>query len=176
MWSAITTGRPVAGDASPYHLGYINQVEGDDILHVLDQQLTVASEFFATYTEDASLYRYAPDKWSVRQALNHITDTERIFAFRALWIARGTDGALLSFDQQTAAEAAEADTIPFASHLEEFSRVRLATLSLFANLPAAGWSRSGIASDHRFTTRALAFVIAGHLEHHLKILRERYTT
>ena len=172
----LKLGRPLLGDSSPYHRGYINQVEGDDILRTLDQQLTVASELFATYTEDASLYRYAPDKWSVRQALNHINDTERIMAFRALWIARGINGALLPFDQQIAADGAEADTISFAGHLEEFKRVRLSTLSFFMNLPAAGWSRAGIASNHRFTTRALAFVIAGHLTHHLKILRERYVS
>jgi hypothetical protein len=174
MAEPLHIGRPETAEASPFHFGYINQVVGEDILSILEAQRAEADELFATFDESTSLYRYAPDKWSVREMLNHITDTERIFTFRALWFARGIDGALLSFDQDTAAAGAEADTIPFAAHLEEFRRVRLATLSLFANLPPAAWSRAGVASDHRVTVRALAFMVAGHLEHHLKITRALY--
>jgi len=106
--------------------------------------------------------------------LNHVTDTERSFAFRALWFARGFDTPLPSYDQHIAAAGAEADRISWAAHIEEFRRVRLATISLFRNMPPDAWARSGIASDNRFTVRALAFITAGHVTHHLKILRERY--
>ena len=171
-WPALC--RPTVADASPYHLTYIDQVPGDDILATLTTQLPEALSHFNTQNEASSLHRYAPGKWSIRQVLNHITDTERIFIHRAHWFARGLPGELASFDQRIAAANAEADTIPFAAHLEEFTSVRHATLALFVNLPDAAWSRAGVASDHRFTVRALAFMAAGHLTHHLAILRQRY--
>jgi len=106
--------------------------------------------------------------------LNHVTDTERAFAFRALWFARGFEAPLPGFDQDVAATGAEADSVSWAAHIEDFRRVRLSTISLFSNMPADGWKRGGIASDNFVTVRALAWIIAGHLEHHSAILRERY--
>ena len=106
--------------------------------------------------------------------LNHITDTERAFAFRALWFARGFQAPLPSYDQNIAAAGAEADNVSWSAHVEEFRRVRLSTISLFRNLPAEAWTRSGIASDNPFTVRALAYIIAGHVAHHVAVLRERY--
>jgi hypothetical protein len=120
------------------------------------------------------LHRYAPDKWSIRQVLNHVTDTERAFAFRALWFARGFDSPLPSYDQNVAATGADADRISWAAHVEEFRRVRLSTISLFKNMPSHAWMRSGIASGNPFTVRALAYIIPGHLAHHITLLRERY--
>jgi hypothetical protein len=128
----------------------------------------------AGISEETSLHRYAPDKWSIRELLNHITDTERAFAFRALWFARGFTSPLPGYDQNIAAAGAAADNIAWAAHVEEFERVRLSTISLFRNMPAEGWKRSGIASDNPVSVRALAFIIAGHVAHHLTILRERY--
>ena len=121
-----------------------------------------------------SLHRYAPDKWSIRQVLNHVTATDRAFAFRALWFARGFDTPLPGIDQNIAASGAEADRVAWAAHVEEFRCVRLSTISLFANMPSEAWMRNGIASDNPFTVRALAYIIAGHLAHHIGILRERY--
>ncbi len=167
-------GRPERSEAAPYYFTYIDQVEGDDVLRVLERQLEELPAFFATISEEKSLHRYAADKWSIRQVLNHLNDTERLFAFRALWFARGFDTALPSFDQNVAVSGAEADGIGWSEHVEEFRRVRLATLSLFKNLPADAWMRSGIASEKPFTVRALAFIAAGHLAHHVRILRERY--
>ena len=88
---------------------------------------------------------YAPDKWSIRQVLNHVTDTERAFAFRALSFARGLESPLPSYDQNIAASGAEADQVSWAAHVEEFRRVRLSTISLFRNMPSQAWARSGIA-------------------------------
>ena len=166
------TGRPQSSEAAPYYFTYINQVTGDDPLATLDTQLD--EPLLATISEEKSLHRYAPDKWSIRQLLNHVTDTERAFAFRALWFARGFDTPLPSYDQNLAAAGAEADRVSWALHVEEFRRVRLATISLFRNMPAEGWTRSGIASDNRFTVRALAYIIAGHFAHHIAVVRERY--
>jgi hypothetical protein len=153
---------------------YIDQVQGDDAQAVLSRQLEESAALLASISEEKSQHRYAQDKWSIRQVLNHITDTERAFAFRALWFARGFDAPLPGYDQSIAAAGAVADTIAWAAHVEEFRRVRLATLSLFDNMPAGAWDRTGIASDNPFTVRALVYIIAGHWEHHVKILRERY--
>jgi hypothetical protein len=170
----LMTGRPQPAEAAPYYFTYIDKVEGDDPLAVLDRQLEEAPRFLGEISEEKSRHRYAPEKWSIRQLLNHVTDTERSFAFRAMWFARGFDAPLPSFDQETAAAGAAADTVAWAAHVEEFRRVRLATLSLFRNLPPEAWMRSGIASDNRFTVRALAFITAGHVRHHLGVLREKY--
>ncbi len=164
--------RPEATEAAPYYFTYINQVPGDDPLAALETQLD--EPLLATISEEKSLHRYAPNKWSIRQVLNHVTDSERAFAFRALWFARGFDTPLPSYDQNVAASGAEADQVFWAAHVEEFRRVRLATISLFRNMPAEGWTRSGIASDNRFTVRALAYIIAGHFAHHMAVVRERY--
>jgi hypothetical protein len=167
-------GRPQDSEAAPYYFTYINQVQGDDPLRIIEGQPEPAVGFFSAISEEKSLYRYAPEKWSIRQTLGHITDTERVFALRALWFARGFDTPLPSFDQLIAVPAAESDRVSWAAHIEEFQRVRLGTISFFANLPPAAWMRSGIASDNRFTVRALAFIIAGHVNHHMAVVRERY--
>ena len=130
--------------------------------------------FLRGISEERSLYRYAPEKWSVRQVLGHLNDTERLFAFRAFWFARGLDSALPSFDEKVSADASGADGAPWARHVDEFESVRRATLALFRGLPAEAWSRSGVASDNPFSVRALAYITAGHLVHHLEVLRERY--
>ncbi|HEV2182783.1 MAG TPA: DinB family protein [Candidatus Acidoferrales bacterium] len=172
--SLATMGRPERSEAAPYYFTYIDQVEGDDILRVLESQLEESLAFFSTISEEKSLHRYAADKWSIRQVLNHLSDTERLFAFRALWFARGFETPLPSFDQNVAVSGAEADRVGWVEHVEEFRRVRLATISLFRNMPSDTWMRSGIASDNRFTVRALAFLAAGHTMHHVRILRGRY--
>jgi hypothetical protein len=165
--------RPDKSEAAAYYFTYIDQVTGDDAQAVLESQLDDCAAL-SGIPEEKSLYRYAPDKWSMRQVLNHITDSERAFAFRALWFARAFDAPLPGYDQNIAAAGAGADRVCWAAHIEEFRRVRLSTISLFANLPPGAWSRSGIASDNRFTVRALAYIIAGHFAHHVRILRERY--
>jgi hypothetical protein len=170
----VMIGRPSAAEAAPYYFTYINQVSGEDPLATIEAQLEESLVFFATISEEKSQHRYAADKWSIRQALNHVTDTERAFAFRALWFARGFESPLPDYDQNIAASGAGADTIPWSAHVEEFRRVRLATISLFKNMPAEAWTRTGIASNNRFSVRAMAFITAGHVNHHVRILRERY--
>ena len=167
-------GRPDSSEAAAYYFTYIDQVTGEDPQAAIADQLESSMPLLAGIPEEKSLHRYAPGKWSIRQVLNHVTDTERAFAFRALWFSRGFDVPLPGYDQNIAAAGAEADRISWAAHVEEFRRVRLATISLFANLPDGAWMRSGIASGNRVTVRALAFIIAGHAAHHVSIVRERY--
>jgi hypothetical protein len=141
---------------------------------VLTTQLEEAVDFLSEISEQQSLHRYAPDKWSMRELLGHVNDTERVFMFRALWFARGFQDPLPSFDQEIGFKAAESDNVSWASHVDEFSAIRSATLAFFRNLPSDAWLRSGIASDNSVTVRALAYIVAGHVSHHLAILRERY--
>ena len=103
-----------------------------------------------------------------------MSDAERVFLYRALWFARGFDTPLPSFDEKTSVAGAHADEVPWARHVEEFRAVREASVAFFRNLAPEAWKRSGTASGNLFTTRALAYVIAGHLDHHLAVLRERY--
>jgi DinB family protein len=166
--------RPQDTEVAPYYFVYINQVTGDDPIAAIENQLAESLALFSKISEEKSLHRYAPDKWSIRQVLNHVTDTERAFAFRALWFARGFDTPLPSYDQNIAATGAEADRISWAAHVEEFRTVRLSTISLFKNMPSRAWTRSGIASGNPFTVRALAYITPGHVAHHLTLLRERY--
>jgi hypothetical protein len=167
-------GRPQPNEAASYYSTYINRVPNDDIVEVLTAQLDEALEFLSSISEEKSLHRYAPDKWTIRELLGHVNDTERVFMFRALWFARGFQDPLPSFDQEIGFVAAESDKVSWASHVEEFRAIRDSTLAFFRNLPADAWLHSGIASDNSVTVRALAYIVAGHVSHHLGILRERY--
>src|SRR5665213_2329596 len=120
-------GRPAESEAAPEYFTYIDRVIGADPAVTLDKQVEELPPFFLGISEETSLYRYAPGKWSIRQTLNHITDTERTFAFRALWFARGLEAPLPGYDQNVAASNAEADNITWTAHVEEFRRVRLST-------------------------------------------------
>ena len=168
------SGRPQPDEVAPYYFTYIDQVASDDPFQVIKSQLEDCRQLFSTISEEKSQSRYAPGKWSIRQVLNHVTDTERAFIFRALWFARGFEDPLPSYDQEIAAAGANADAISWGAHVEEFTNVRLATISFFQNLPAEAWMRKGIASGNPFTVRALAFIIPGHVTHHLRIVQERY--
>lgn len=172
--ATVSVGRPMSDEAAPYYFKYIDRVKEEDVLSVLESQLGETAAFFSGITEEKSLHRYAPGKWSIRQVLNHVNDSERVFAMRALWFARGFETPLPSFEQDIAVSNSHADKVPWAAHVDEFRQVRRATVALFRNLPAEAWGKTGIASDNVFTVRALAYIIAGHLPHHLAVLRERY--
>lgn len=167
-------GRPAPNEAAPYYFGYINRVSGDDILRTLQSQLDETLPFLRGITEEKSLYRYAPEKWSIRQMWGHVNDTERVFLMRALWFARKFETALPSFDQEIAVANANSDEVPWARHVEEFREIRLATISFFRNLPEGAWTRTGTASGNPFSVRACAFIVAGHVTHHAGVLHEKY--
>ncbi len=169
-------GLPDRSEAAPYYFRYIDRITSGDIVGVLDAQLEETLRFLSGISEETSLRSYAPGKWTIREVLNHVNDTERVFLFRALWFARGHESALPSYEQDPAAAAAKANEISWTAHVSEFRAVRQATLAFFRNLPEEAWSRRGIASDNPFTVRAAAYVIAGHASHHVAVLNERYLT
>jgi uncharacterized damage-inducible protein DinB len=167
-------GVPERSEAAAYYFTYIDRITNPDIQLELEIQADETLNFLRGISEEKSLRRYAADKWTIRQVLNHVNDAERVFAQRALWFARGFDTPLPSFDQEVASRGAQADDYPWASHVEDFRAVRLSTLSLFRNLPSEAWARKGMASGNPFTVRALAFIIAGHVAHHRAIIEARY--
>ena len=168
------SGRPAAKEFAAYYSTYVDLITSDDILGTLQSQLDMTLSALTGISEEKSLHRYSAEKWSIRQLLNHVADTERVFVYRALWFARGFDTALPGFDQNVAVPAAAAEQFSWASHVEDFRAVRAATLTFFRNLPEEAWDRSGVASGNPVTVRALAYIIAGHVEHHIAILQERY--
>lgn len=166
--------RPQPAEAAPYYSRYIDLIAADNVVPVFSSQLDETSAFLGSISEAQSLKRYAPGKWSIRDVLGHVNDSERIFAFRALWFARGFQDPLPTYDQEACVKAAKADTISWVAHVEEFRNIRLTTISLFKNLPDDAWSNTGIASDNRFTVRSLAYIIAGHVAHHVNVIQDRY--
>lgn len=170
------TTAPDRSEAAEYYFTYINQVKPGDIRDILEAQAGEAIAFLRAISEEQSLTRYAPGKWTIRQVLGHVNDTERLFVYRALWFARGFNSPLPSFEQETAVARAGSDERSWRSHVDEFQAIRAGTAAFFRALPLDAWMRRGIASDKPFTVRALAYITAGHVAHHLRILRERYLT
>jgi hypothetical protein len=168
------TRRPARDEAEEYYFGYIDQVPGTLVLPQLASQLGEMLALFDGISEEQSLHRYAADKWTIRQSLSHVNDTERLFVSRAFWFARGFESPLPSFDQHVAVTAAAANDRSWREHVDDFRAIRAATLTFFRGLPAPAWDRRGIASDNPFSVRALAYLTVGHAIHHNRILRERY--
>jgi hypothetical protein len=171
---AMSVGRPERGEATEYYLRYIDLVPDGDICATLEAQLSDTLALLARVPPDRVDYRYAPGKWSISEVVNHLNDTERLFAFRAFWFARGFDSPLPSFDQEVAVKHAGASALAWSAHVDEFRSLRTSTLYFFRHLPSEAWLRRGIASGNPFTVRALAFLAAGHVIHHATVLRERY--
>jgi len=165
---------PGRDEAAEFYFTYIDKVPPGDIRETLERQAGEAPELLGSVSEEGSLHRYAPGKWSLREVASHVADAERLFSFRAFWFARGFEEPLPSFDQEFAMRFAGADARPWHDHLEELRAVRAASVSLFRGLPAEAWERRGVASGNPITVRALAWIVAGHLAHHLGLVRERY--
>ena len=166
--------RPKPSEAAPYYSAYIDLVTSDDIVPAMEHQLGEMLQFLSGISEEQSLHSYAPGKWTIREVLGHVNDGERVFSGRAFWFARGFTDALPSFDQDVAVRAAHSNNTSWAELVEEFKNVRLATISFFKSLPKEAWDRTGVASDNPVSVRACAYIVAGHVAHHQRVLREKY--
>jgi hypothetical protein len=166
--------RPQPGEYAPYYDRYICLVKGDDILDTLDQQRRQTMLLLSGRDDDDGDFRYAPEKWNAKEVLGHVCDTERIFAYRALRIARADATPVEGFEQDDYVRNGPFAQRPLADLVEDFIAVRRATLSLLRNLDEAAWGRRGIANKNEITVRALAYIIAGHELHHRRILVEKY--
>jgi uncharacterized damage-inducible protein DinB len=174
METNVAVGRPQPGEYAPYYDRYISLVQETDVIGVLEQQVAVTVAALAVLPESAGDFRYAPGKWSVKEVLGHINDTERIFAYRALRIARNDQTPLAGFEQDDYVRWGSFVARRLDDLVEEFAAIRETTLALLRGLDEAAWSRRGIASQNEVTVRALAYMIAGHELHHRRILQEKY--
>ncbi len=171
---AVIVSRPQPGEYAPYYERYIALVQGEDILAALDQQRRQTLLLLSCRDEDEGNFRYAPGKWSVKEVLGHVCDTERVFAYRALRFSRADATPLAGFEQDDYVRDGPFANRPLSDLIEDFIAVRRATLSLLRNLDEAAWMRRGIANNNEVTVRALAYIIAGHELHHRRILEEKY--
>jgi hypothetical protein len=166
--------RPVAGDFAPFHGSYVQEVPEGDVLAFLERQGAETIALLRGIGDERSRHRYASGKWSIREVTGHLCDAERVFAYRALSFARGDTTPLPGFDENAWGATTNADGRPMAELVAEFSAVRAATVTLYRGFSEKEMKRAGTASGHRVTVGALAYVIAGHERHHVKILKERY--
>lgn len=170
-----TIVKPDAAEYAAYYGRYVALVPDDaEISHVLHRQLDETLELLRGIPEARGDTRYAPGKWSIKEVIGHIADTERIFAYRALRFARGDTTPLPGFEQDGYVVNAQFDDCRLAELAAEFEYVRRATISLLAQLTPQAWQRSGIASGNPVSVRALAYIIAGHELHHRNVLMSRY--
>ena len=171
---AFTIARPQPDEYAPYYERYISLVQNDDVLNALDQQRRETMLLLSCRDDDEGDYRYAPEKWSAKEVLGHVCDTERVFAYRALRISRADATPLEGFEQDDYVRNGPFAHRPMADLVEDFIAVRRATLSLLRNLDEAAWMRRGTANKNEVSVRALAYIIAGHELHHRRILEEKY--
>jgi hypothetical protein len=167
-------GKPQSGEYNTYYQRYIDLATEDDIVGALDAQSRETATLLGGLSEEQAAYRYAPDKWSIKQIVGHMIDGERVFAYRVLSIGRGDTAALPGFDQDPWVANAGSDDRSISDLAEELATVRKGNVMMMRALSEEAWRRIGTASDNPVSPRALAYVMLGHERHHLRILRERY--
>lgn len=165
---------PEKSEYAPYYGKYVELVGDADVLSLLESNLAKSMDLLSKITEEKALFRYEEEKWSIKELLGHIIDTERIFMYRALRFARNDGSPLAGFEQDDYIKNADFDSVALPDLISEFQAVRNSTISMFRNFTLQAWSGSGIASENSVSVKALAYLIAGHEIHHIAILRERY--
>src|SRR5215475_15230254 len=170
---SLSIPRPEPGEYAPYYDRYISLISGTDILATLEAQRRQTLLLLCGRDETDGDYRYAPDKWSAKEVLGHVCDSERIFAYRALRIGRGDRTPIEGFEQDDYARNAPFANRPLAEVIEDYIAVRRATLALLRSLDEAASMRRGIANRNEVSVRAVAYLIAGHEVHHRRILEEK---
>jgi hypothetical protein len=166
--------RPHDSEYNAYYADYVALVPESDILAVLREQRESTLTLLERVPVAKIDYRYAPEKWTLRQVFGHVVDMEWVFAARALHVARAVPGAMPGVEQDDAMRASNFEAQPWPSLLDQFRHLRSANIKLFEGFDEASWSRGGIASGNPVTARALVYIIAGHQRHHLNVIRARY--
>ncbi|MBX3146231.1 MAG: DinB family protein [Gemmatimonadales bacterium] len=166
--------RPAADEYAPYYERYVAKVGSGDLLSLLASQTTAVNALLQTVTDERAATAYAPDKWTIKEVVGHLIDAERVFSYRALTFARLDQNPLPAFDENAWVPPARFNERLFVTLVDEWLLVRNATIALLAGLPDDAPTRRGTASGHEVSVRALAYIIYGHLAHHLEILKTRY--
>jgi uncharacterized damage-inducible protein DinB len=167
-------GRPLSNEYEPYFETYIQIVPQGNLLLILSQQIKETADLLRNITDAQGEYRYASGKWSLKEVIGHMADTERIMAYRLLRIARGDETPLAGFDENQFVKAAAFGQRSVQDLVEELTSVRQATLYLLHGLTNEAWLCAGIANNKNVTVRSIAYIIAGHELHHRKVIEERY--
>ncbi len=172
--SAHRSQRPDPSEYPSFYAGYIAQVPDGDVIEALIGGAEIAAALLHDVSESQGDRAYAAGKWTLKEVLLHCADAERIFAYRALRIARGDTTPLPGWDENTYAPMSGANAREMGSVMNELESVRDASVTLFEGLPAESWSRTGVANGNPISVRAIAWITAGHLLHHLEVIQERY--
>lgn len=170
----LQIARPEPGEFDRYYERYVALVKDGDIISTLNNQIVETLGLLDKIDDEKAAFRYAEDKWSIKELLGHIIDTERIFAYRALRIARGDATPIEGYEQDDYIKNARFDQCVSADLAEEFALVRKSNVLMFKGLPESAWHRRGVANNKEITVRALAYICAGHELYHVNILKERY--
>jgi hypothetical protein len=166
--------RPSPGDYAPYYENYIKLIEGDDILKILNEQSKKTQDVLNSFSEHRGNYRHADGKWTVKEVVGHLLDTERVFAYRALCIARGEKKSLPGFDQDEYVKEGNFNSLELFELNYDFRLLRESNILLFRSFTPEMYKRRGYANDTSVTVLAILYMIAGHEKHHMKVLREKY--
>jgi hypothetical protein len=166
--------RPARGALDPHYQAYVDEASDEDVLAALERGLAETRALVLEFGEARGGHRYSPGKWSVREVIGHLSDGERIFAYRAFRMARGDRTPLASFDEDAYIAASRYDERSLADLLGEFAHLRAASLALFRALDGEAWERTGTASGKEFVVAGFPWIMAGHENHHRRVLRERY--
>ena len=173
MATCCPHSRPISTEFAPSHAAYVKLVEETDILAALEQQRRQVIDEWSRIDAKTALMRHAPYTWSLNEVIGHLNDAERIFGYRALRFARGDKTELPGFEENDYVRNAEFDRCEWRSLIDEFQALRQANILMLNNLPDAAWTNVGIASGHKVTVHALAYVLVGHVRHHNNIIRAR---
>ncbi len=172
--SKLAVARPGPDEADPYYQRYISAVAGEDIAAQLRDQIDQLDRLLRPLSDAEARRRYAEGKWSIKEVLGHLIDTERIFAYRMLRISRGDPTPLPGFDENAYVPAGRFDQRPLPELLGEFRAMRQSTAAMVEGTATEWWERRGVASEKPISARALAYIIVGHVTHHLGVLKDRY--
>ena len=165
---------PDSTEYAPFYAGYIATVQESDVAAVLARQPDLVQESCAGLTEEQALHRYAPEKWSVKEVVGHLVDAERIFSYRALRIGRGDGTPLAAFDENQYVASARFDRMPLGDLVDDFATARRQSLAVLRAFGDEELRRIGTASGRPVSARALFYIMAGHVRHHLRLLDSRY--
>jgi hypothetical protein len=170
----LVMDRPSAAEFASFYAGYVSLVPEADIMSVLEGQADDVRLQTRAFIPKREEFRYADGKWSVREVLGHMTDAERVFGFRAFCFSRGEENALPGFEQDDYVARGGFDRCSLVDLVQEFCQIREMNLTVLRRLNDAAWQRMGTASGKRVSVRALAYIPAGHVRHHLHVLSTSY--
>jgi hypothetical protein len=174
--STATAMKPTENEYAPYYGKYIALVTEENVIEALENSLRDTLELLNGITEEKADYRYAPEKWSIKEVIGHIGDSERVFAYRALCFSRNYDNNIAGFDENEFIANSNFRNLSLKDVVDEFVAIRNSTIVLFKNMSEEAWTRKGIANDNEISVRALANILVGHERHHVGVIRTRYLT